>query len=134
VKIVEFAFPGPLRERLIAAILTGEKTATTALLLDYELDGEQLPRVGEPGSVVDSDGRPVAVIEYTEVTVVALGEVDLDTALDEGEGFASVAEWRVAHEEFWNGYIEELRERVGDPCWRLTDETPVIVHRFRLIG
>jgi hypothetical protein len=30
---VEFAFPGPLRDRLVAAILDGTKTSTTGLLI-----------------------------------------------------------------------------------------------------
>ena len=40
----EFAFPGPLRDKLVAAILDGSKTATTGLLIDYEHEGEPLPR------------------------------------------------------------------------------------------
>ena len=35
----EFAFPGPLRDQLVAAILDGAKTTTTGLLDDYERDG-----------------------------------------------------------------------------------------------
>lgn len=42
----EFAFPGPLRDLLVAAVLSGAKTSTTGLLQDYELDGEPLPEVG----------------------------------------------------------------------------------------
>jgi uncharacterized protein YhfF len=30
----EFGFPGPLRDALVAAVLDGTKTATTALLQD----------------------------------------------------------------------------------------------------
>ena len=32
--VVEFAFPGPLRDQLVAAILAGEKTTTTGLVAD----------------------------------------------------------------------------------------------------
>jgi len=41
--IVEFAFPGPLRDQLVAAILAGEKTTTTSLVADY--DPAQLTRI-----------------------------------------------------------------------------------------
>ena len=34
--LAEFAFPGPLRDQLVAAILTGAKTSTTGLLLAGE--------------------------------------------------------------------------------------------------
>ena len=39
----EFAFPGPLRDRLVAAVLAGEKTTTTGTVADYEHEGEPLP-------------------------------------------------------------------------------------------
>lgn len=124
--VTEFAFPGPLRDRLVAAILAGEKTATTGLLLEWELDGDPLPRAGERQTVIDSDDVPVAIVELTEVQVMRLADVDLQVAFDEGEGFTSVAEWRVAHEDFWNSYIHE-------PGWTLTDDTPVLVERFRVV-
>jgi uncharacterized protein YhfF len=131
--VIEFAFPGELRDRLIAAILRGEKTATTGLLVEWELDGDPIPRAGERFAVIDSAGVRVAVIEITEVQVVGLGEVDLAVARDEGEGFDSVAAWREGHEAFWNDYIEELRARLGDPTWALDGETQVIVEHFRLL-
>jgi uncharacterized protein YhfF len=130
VDVIEFAFPGALRDQLVAAVLRGEKTATSGLLAEYEHDGEQLPRVGARSSVLDSAGKPVAVIEVTEVRVVRIGDVDLQFALDEGEGFVSVADWREAHERFWDSYV---RDALGDPEWQLTDDTLIVAERFRLI-
>jgi len=132
-RIAEFGFPGELRDRLVAAILTGEKTATTGLLIEWELDSEPVPRAGERMLVVDSSQVPVAVIELEDVRVVRLADVDIATAKAEGEGFLSVEEWRLAHEAFWNGYADDLRSRLADPCWRLVDDTPVIVEDFRLL-
>lgn len=43
--IFEFAFPGPLRDKLVSAVLDGTKTTTTGLLHDYEIDGDPLPVV-----------------------------------------------------------------------------------------
>jgi uncharacterized protein YhfF len=48
----EFAFPGPLRDQLVAAILAGTKTTTTGLPADYEHEGEALPVPGERQAVV----------------------------------------------------------------------------------
>jgi len=84
--VVEFAFPGPLRDQLVAAILAGEKTTTTGLVAEYEREDESLPVPGLRQVVVDSAGRPVAVIEATAVRVMRLADVDLDHALSEGEG------------------------------------------------
>ncbi|MFB6549181.1 ASCH domain-containing protein [Streptomyces sp. NPDC056405] len=127
----EFAFPGPLRDQLVAAILDGSKTSTTGLVVDYEHEDEPLPEVGSREVVVDSHDRPVAVIEVTEVRVVPLAEVDLAHAVDEGEGYASVAEWRAGHERFWHS--EEMRAALNDPGFTVDDTTPAILERFRLV-
>ncbi|MDV9188126.1 ASCH domain-containing protein [Streptomyces sp. SR27] len=125
------AFPGPVRDRLVAAVLAGEKTATTGLLVEWEAENEELPEVGERSALVDSDGREVAIVEVTEVRSLPLGEVDLRLALDEGEGFRSVAEWRAAHEHFWHS--EEMREGLGDPDFVVDDGTIAVVERFRVV-
>ncbi|GAA5215241.1 ASCH domain-containing protein [Streptomyces thinghirensis] len=128
---IEFAFPGPLRDRLVAAILDGSKTSTTGLVVDYEHDGDPLPEVGARGVVVDSGDRPVAVVEVTDVRVVPLAQVDLAHAVDEGEGYTSVAEWRAGHERFWHS--EEMRSALEDPEFTVTDDTPAVLERFRLV-
>ena len=129
--VVEFAFPGPLRDQLVAAILAGEKTTTSGLVADYEHENEPLPVPGLRQVVVDSAGSPVAVIETTAVRVVRLAEVDLDHALGEGEGFTSVAEWRAGHEQFWHS--AEMRQALGDPAFTVSDDTLVVAQEFRLI-
>ncbi|MCT9093703.1 ASCH domain-containing protein [Streptomyces sp. ASQP_92] len=126
-----FAFPGPLRDRLVVAVLSGAKTSTTGLLADYEHAGDPLPRVGERSRVIDSAGAPVAVIEVTGVRVLPLSEVDLQHAIDEGEGDESVAGWRAHHEAYWSS--PEMVEALGDPAFEVTDDTPVVATRFRLV-
>ncbi|MFD1274475.1 ASCH domain-containing protein [Streptomyces kaempferi] len=128
---VEFAFPGPLRDQLVAAILSGAKTTTSGLVLEYERENEPLPKIGQQSAVVDSDGRRIAVIELTEVRVIRLADVDLQHALDEGEGDTSVAEWRAGHERFWHS--AEVREELGDPDFTVDDDTQVLAQRFRLV-
>ncbi|WET82553.1 ASCH domain-containing protein [Amycolatopsis sp. QT-25] len=128
---VEFAFPGPLRDQLVAAIVNGSKTSTTGLVVDYEHEGEPLPEVGSRSVVIDSDDRPVAVIEVTGVRVVPLAQVDLAHVVDEGEGYTSVAEWRASHERFWHS--EETRAALEDPEFAVDDATLAVLQRFRLI-
>src|SRR5690242_12596957 len=118
--VLEFAFPGPLRDQLVAATLAGEKTTTTGLLVDYERENEPLPAPGLRQVVIDSAGRPVAVIETTAVRVVRLADVDLGHAQGEGEGYASVAEWRAGHEQFWHS--AEVRQDLGDPAFTVRSE------------
>ncbi|GGP98557.1 hypothetical protein GCM10010140_30980 [Streptosporangium pseudovulgare] len=48
---LELAFPGPERDRGVAAILSGQKTALTGLLEIYEHAGEAVPMTGQRFSV-----------------------------------------------------------------------------------
>lgn len=110
-----------LRRRLVAAVLSGYKTATTSLLSEYEpVTTELLPMVGQHYLMVGYDDEPVAIVEVTEVRIVPCQEVDLQFARDEGEGFESVAAWLAAHERFWIGQV-------------ITPQTPIVCERFRLV-
>lgn len=130
----EFGFPRTdLRRRLVEAILRGEKTSTTGLLSDYEREGDPLPRVGERFQLIDERDQSVGIIETTEVWVSTIGEVDLPFAIDEGEGFSSVDQWRAAHEEFWLSYADETRAWLNDPGWHPTADTKIVCERFRLV-
>ncbi len=128
---IEFAFPGPLRDQLVAAILAGQKTTTSGLVADYEHEGGPLPVPGRRDVVIDSAGDPVAVIETTQVRVVRLADVDLAHALGEGEGYTSVAEWRAGHEQFWHS--AEMRAALDDPDFTVGDDTLVVAVTFRLV-
>ena len=105
-----------LRRQLVDAVLRREKTATAGQLEDRD---EPTRRTGEQLALLDFDDRPVAVVEVTEVRVVPAGEIDVQFARDEGEGFESVEDWRVAHEKFF--------ERP------LPADTPIVAMRFRLV-
>jgi uncharacterized protein YhfF len=124
--VMEFAFPGPLRDQLVALVLSGAKTTTTGLLVA----DEPVPAVGERLAVVDSGGQRVAVIELTDVRVVRLAEVDLRHAVDEGEGDETVAQWRANHEKFWHS--AKVRAEMGAD-FRVHDDTLVVAKRFRLV-
>lgn len=129
--VAEFAFPGPLRDQLVAAIVAGTKTTTSGLVAAYEHEQEPLPHPGLRQVVVDSAGKPVAVIETTGVRIVRLADVDLAHALGEGEGYTSVAEWRAGHEEFWHS--ADMRRVMDDPEFTVGDGTLVVAETFRLV-
>ncbi len=127
----QFGFPGPLRDKLVAAILAGAKTSTTGLLEEYAREGSPVEEVGALEVVVDSDGRGVAVIETTEVTVKRMGDVDLQFAIDEGEGFETVEDWYEAHVRFFTS--PEMTAVLGDPPVAIDDDTLVVCARFRVV-
>ena len=101
-------------------MLRGDKTATAGLRSDYE-PNEPLPRIGDRSVLLGFDDEPVAVVETTEVRVVRAGDVDLAFALDEGERFETVADWRRAHENFWTDR-------------KIDDETLIVAERFILVA
>ncbi|MGL6279616.1 MAG: ASCH domain-containing protein [Gaiella sp.] len=129
--IAEFGFPGPLRDRLVAAILSGEKTATCGLLEEHRREGTAPEAVGTRQLVVDSAGRGVAVIETTECAIRRMGDVDLAFAIDEGERFGTVREWYDAHVRFFT--CEEMVAELGDPPVEIDDDTLLVCTRFRVV-
>ena len=132
--LFELGFPRTdLRRRLVAAVLSEAKTSTTGLLSDLEREGEPLPRVGERFRLIDERDVVVGIVETTEVVVTTIDQVDLAFAVAEGEGFATVAEWREAHEAFWVSYAQETRAWLRDPSWSPTWATRIVCERFRLV-
>ena len=131
---LSFGYPGDggLGDRLIAAVLRGEKTATSSLAVEY-LSGDPLPRVGERLVLVDHGGIRHGVVETTRATIVPLHLVGDDVAADEGEGFADAAAWRREHVAFWHDVADLVRADAGDPDWQLRDAEPVVVQWFRLV-
>lgn len=127
---LELAFPGPDRNRGVAAILSGQKTALTGLLEMYEHAGEAVPQTGQRFSVLDSEGRSAVTIELVDVRVVPVKDIDDDFARAEGRGYSDVAQWRVAHEKFFqsDGVSEFLGRR---PV--VDDDTLVVAERFRVV-
>jgi uncharacterized protein YhfF len=124
-RIMELGEPGSeLQKRLNVLVLSGEKTGTSSIDDgEYEAEGESFEVPGEREWLVDGEGRPLALIEYTAVQWVPFEQVGWQFVQSEGEGFESVEQWRVAHRAFWT-----------DVCGiEITNETPVICYNFKVI-
>ncbi len=100
---VTFAFGDSpaLADELLALVLAGKKTATCAALRDYAEDSADKPVVGRRDVVLDGAGRPAAVIETVEITYRRFDEVDDAFAREEGEGEATLEQWRRDHETYF---------------------------------
>ena len=110
-----------LRRRLVDYVLNGNKIGTAGLAKHFAPDTHSpLPKPGDRWALLDYDDEAFAVVETTSIDVVPAGQVDLQFARDEGEGFESVADWRAAHERFWSDD-------------NITDETPIVCERFRVV-
>lgn len=126
----EFAFPGPLRDALVTAILDGTKTTTTSLLSEHPRDHDPREDVGTLEAVLDSHDNVVCVIRTTEVYVSRLADVSDEHAIAEGEGYAGASEWRAGHEQFWRS--PEFVEYIGE--LDINDDTQVVCQRFIVDG
>jgi uncharacterized protein YhfF len=91
-----------LRRTLVDAVLRGRKTATAGLAESSEPED----RPGERYALLGFDDEPVGVVEVIEARVVPAREIDERFAREEGEGFETVEDWRVAHERFFGQPIE----------------------------
>ncbi|MGV0327908.1 ASCH domain-containing protein [Corynebacterium guaraldiae] len=124
----EFAFPGPLRDALVIAILDGVKTTTTSLLAEYPYGYRPQEDVGNLEAVLDSHDNVVCVIRTTEVQVRRLADVSDEHAIAEGEGYADASDWRAGHEQFWRS--PEFVEYIGE--LEIDDDTQVVCQRFTI--
>jgi uncharacterized protein YhfF len=91
-----------LRRKLVDAVLAGRKTATAGLAESNEPEN----RPGRRYALLGYDDEPVGVIKVTQARVIPASEVDEQFARDEGEGFETVEDWRLAHERFFERTIE----------------------------
>lgn len=73
--------------------------------------------------VTDWEGRPLCVIEITEVSLCPYNQVDAQFACDEGEGLAC---WREAH---WRFFSRECAQIGREPA----EDMPLVCERFRLV-
>lgn len=119
---MELGTPDALRDELNSLVLAGRKTATTGLLSEYVEESEGLEFVGERLALLDRESRCVGVIEITGVEVTSFADVTWEHAAAEGEGDASLTDWRAGHRRFW--------ERAGTP---VEDATSVVCLAFRLV-
>lgn len=128
----EFGFSGPLRDKLVTAILEGKKQSSTSLLIEYVLEHEALTEVGQLSVVLDSANTAVAVLRQTETKVCRLADVTLEHCIAEGEGYATIAAWRTSHEAFWNS--PEFLAELGLSDCHISDDTKVVCDRFELVS
>jgi uncharacterized protein YhfF len=121
-----------LGAKLIAQVLSGEKTATISLAREWELEGGT-PKIGQRLPVIDHHGRRHAVVEVVRIAVMAFGEVDTGTVAEHEPDGPSVAEWRERQLDYYGRCREQVATLLGEPGWRLTPSEPLVVLRFRFV-
>ena len=125
-EVFYFADHEALANSLADLVRRGEKAATATLVWENEAGGKDAPQPGDLSVVTSWDGRPLCVIETTDVRVHAFEDVDAEFAAAEGEGDRSLAFWREAH---WS-YFGRVCDRRGRERSR---RMPVVCERFRVV-
>lgn len=128
---LELGTPGPLRSELNALVLSGQKVAAFGLLAEYRDEREEPEQVGERLTLIDDAGQPLAIVEITAAEPVPLGNVTWAQVEAEGEGFVSIRDWRVAHEQFWasEGRPVDDRSELWWTRFRVVDPRPLLPPR-----
>jgi uncharacterized protein YhfF len=115
-----------MADELGELIARGIKTATCSALWEWEAEGKPLPDVGMITIALDGGGKPLCIVETTEVTVRKYNEVDSDFARAEGEGDFSLDYWRQAHRNFFSRTLPKIGKE-------FSEDMPLVCERFRLI-
>ncbi|MFA9378379.1 MAG: ASCH domain-containing protein [Lachnotalea sp.] len=102
-----WAFGGDTN-KLVALVLQGIKTSTASAFALYEIEEEQLPRVGDYSVILDNCNEAKCIIQTTKVYIVPFDEVTESHAYKEGEGDRSLAYWQKVHEEFFRDCFCEV--------------------------
>jgi uncharacterized protein YhfF len=112
-------------DEAVQQILSGDKTASSALLAEYRATNRPAPQVGDLGILVDEDGSPVAVVETTSVSIERFCDVDDQFARAHGPG-QSLKSWR---RQCRSAFAARARS-MGTP---FGEDSELICHRFRVV-
>ena len=97
-------------DEILAALLRGDKRATTGLRCLYELEQEPLPKVGQYSVILDSNGLPHCITRIINIEITKFRDISEEYAFIEGEGDKSLKYWKDAHREV---FTRECREDAG---------------------
>ena len=104
----------------------GIKTATASAYPLYELEQEDLPKVGEYNVILLTDGTALCITKTTKVSLVPYRDISEAHAYREGEGDRSLSYWRKVHEPF---FTEEL----ASAGLVFTEDMTVVCEEFEVV-
>lgn len=121
-----WSFDESIEDELLHLIFQGIKTATASLYKFYELENEELPKVGNISIITNSKGDYQVLEETISVKVVPFKEVSSEHAYKEGEGDRTLEYWRKVHKDFFNNELKEINEI-------LSEDDLVVLEEFRVL-
>ena len=124
---LELGTPGAMRDRLVAAVLDGTKTASTLIRSQLPAGDDALPRPGQRYPLIDSASDVAGQVQLDAVAPTRLADVTMEHVRDDGARFETVAQWRAAHVGAWEALTTSSPETFGD-------DTVVFALRFHVVG
>ena len=123
--VFHFELTEKLANELLALVFKGQKKATASSLNSYEIENEDLPKVGDYNIVTSWDGIPRCVIKTTEVTLVPFKDMTYELCSKEGED-DNLESWREGTMRF---FIAEGKE-MG---YQFTEDLVVVFEEFAVV-
>jgi uncharacterized protein YhfF len=128
--VLELGTAGPMRDALVASVLSGENKVTSSLLVQYEDASEPVPK---PGAriLVGSEELPVAVVEVSAVDLLRL--VRPIFSLPSMRGRASSQSRGGGRHTSGSGPKRFDPLSANPASLHLNEDTRIVVERFRLV-
>lgn len=115
-----------LADELLQLVLKGKKTGTATLVIELEMEGENMPKIGDYNVILDGAGKPAAIIRTTSVAVKPFNEVEEAFAYSEGENDRTLESWRREHWKFWT----RISRKLG---FTMKEDLLVVCENFELL-
>lgn len=96
-----------LADALLELYLSGQKTAGSGLMKDYQRAGDPLPAVGDHWIILNRQHQPRCIVKTVRVALYTFANVPEEVAIAEGEGDLSLAYWRQAHLNFFTPFLTQ---------------------------
>ena len=115
-----------ITDRLIALILSGEKTVTATSPWIYDHDPSEKPSTNGYSMLLDANGVGRAILRTTEVKTLPFDKVTAKDSQYEGKSVRSLAAWRTVHTNYFNKQLAPLGK-----AW--APDMPVTLERFEVV-
>ena len=95
-------------------VIQKEKQATAPSLWSFEVNNEELPKVGELNIVTDWNRTPIAIIITTEIKLTPYNKINIQFAVIEGEGDKSLNYWKRVHKDYYTREMKESQDNFSE--------------------
>ncbi len=121
-----FCDGGEIGDELASLVVKGIKTSTASAMLEYELEKEEIPKVGLYNLILFDNGEAACIIRNTKISVVPFNKVSKEHAYKEGEGDRTLKYWRDVHSKFFTEYYKSVNRDFDENILCVLEEFEVV--------